>query len=265
MGPSCRVQLGVDMVTQEERIAERSGDGVPAVAMSSPHAPEPLGPPRPRGRRWVTLLVTAVVTTTAVGLWRLSGEEQGAAAPESRMRSTAGIGADGSVDVVQRIDLASARSSLTVSIPVRSAPADRFDPRVDQVRVHADGRPEAGLTAPLVRGGTHTFTFAGPATSVVLEYSVEGAVVATPSSAQGRALALVTPLAIEGAVGMASRLEVERDGVLNLGCSADGAPMTACGADDGGRWTVGRGVFYPVADVIAQVDLSGAAARQGAA
>lgn len=199
-----------------------------------------------------------LIATVIVAGWRLSGGEGAAVSPA--MRSTASIGAGDSVDIVQRITFATARPSLTVSIPTRAAPAGQFDPRIDDLRLRAGGGAVPGLTKPLAKGETHTFTFSEPATSVVLRYSVRGAIAKTQPSVPGRALVLLTPLTIDGQKGLASRVEIQREGVLNLGCLAAGAALTACGSETRQHWVVERIADDPVVDVVAQVDLSEAAA-----
>ncbi|MDQ3155490.1 MAG: hypothetical protein M3Q98_02015 [Actinomycetota bacterium] len=89
-------------------------------------------------------------------------------------------------------------------------------------------------------------------------YSVEGAIAQARPSVPGRALALVTPMTIERSAGLESRIEVDGQGVLNLGCIATGSPMTACGTDTGRRWVVERSADDPAVDVIAQVNLPAA-------
>jgi hypothetical protein len=228
--------------------------GRAAVPETSLLAAQHRAPVRTRLRRhrWSALAAGVVIAVVAFGSWRLSGGENSAA---PGVRSTVAVGSEDSVDVVQRLSFDSARASLTVSIPTREAPAERFDPRVAELRVRADGRAAPGLGRPLGKGETHRFTFAEPATSVVLTYAVEGTVIKTRPSAPGRALALLTPLTIEGQMGLGSRIEIKRDGVLNLGCIAAGAPMTACGSEIGRHWVVERIAGDPVVDVVAQIDL----------
>jgi hypothetical protein len=198
------------------------------------------------------LVAGIVIAVVVFGSWRLS-EGENSAVPG--VWSTVAVSSGDSVDIVQRLTFASARASLTVSIPTREAPTERFDPRVDKLRVRADGRAAPGLSKPLGKGETHTFTFPEPATSVVLTYAATGTVAKTRPSAPGRALALLTPLTIEGQVELGSRVEIERDGVLNLGCIAAGAPMTACGSETARHWVVERIAGDPVVDVVAQIDL----------
>jgi hypothetical protein len=204
------------------------------------------------------LLAYAVVATMVLGLWRLSGGGE----DETRtpwVRSAVQVAADGSVDVVQRITFASPRSALTVSIPARTNPSADFEPRIEALSLRVDGHPARGLERPLRTGETRDLTFSEPASSVVLSYSVEGAIVRTEPSAAGRALALATPLAFQGMGSMKGRLEIEQDGVLNVGCTPTGSPMTLCGSEVGRYWVVARGAGAPVVDVVAQVDLPEAA------
>jgi hypothetical protein len=240
------------MVAQKERVGAEPGSAVTPGAVPGPSAHGPTVAPR-RRHDGAVVLVYAVIATVAFGLWRLSGD-QGDAPPPS-VRSTVQIGADGSVDVVQHLSFATPRSRLAVSIPERSSPAEGFDPLVDDVRIRTDGRAAPGLERPLRTGETRTLAFPEPATSVDLSYSVEGVIVRARPSTRGRGLVLATPLSIEGVASIRSRLEIVRDGVLNLGCTVAGGPMTACGSDAGPRWVVARGADDPVVDVVAQVDL----------
>ncbi|MET0930970.1 MAG: hypothetical protein ABWX74_15730 [Aeromicrobium sp.] len=242
------------MVAQKQKERVAAGPGAAVLPDTGPD-PSAGGPPRTwlRRRGWAMLLVAAVLVTMVLGFRRLSDDLD--AARGASVQSVVDVGSDGSVDVVQRIAFAAPRSRLTVSVPARPAATVRFAPRIDGVRLRVDGLVDPGLATSLRTGGTHTFSFSDPATSAVLSYSVDGAVVTTKPSARGRALALVTPLSIDEP-GSRRRLEIGRDGILNLGCTAGGAPMTACGSDVDGRWVVERDTDDPVVDVVAQVDLT---------
>jgi hypothetical protein len=252
------MQLGVAMVTQRPR-PRRTSDGAasPGIPAHQHEAQaQHRAPARTRLLRygWPALVAGILIATAVVAGWRLARGEPGAGDPG--VRSTAVIGAAGTVDIVQRITFAGPRPSLTVSIPTREAPAGQFNPRIDELGVRADGHAVPGLATPLAKGETHTFTFAEPATSAVLRYSVRGAIAKAKPSAPGRALALLTPLTFEGQRGLASRTEIPRAGVLNLGCIAAGAALTACGSQTEHYWVVQRIADDPVVDVVAQVDLS---------
>jgi len=242
------------MVAQKERIGGTTGSTWPA-GVPGPLVRRPSTRSRMRRHGRVTLLVGTVLTTMAVGFWRLSGAED--AGGRSSIRSQVVVGTGGTVDVVQRVSFGTPRSRLVVSIPARSAPGPQFEPRVTELRLRVDGRAAPGLSRQLETGESHTFSFDEPVTSVVLAYAVDGAIAGTGPSVEGRALALMTPLVIAGTEALDSRLEIDGNDVLNLGCAAHGEPTTVCGAESGQVWVVGRRAGDPVVDVVAQVDLTG--------
>lgn len=174
------------------------------------------------------------------------------------MRSTVRIAPDGALDIVQRLTFAKPRSSITVSIPIRSAPDNLFAPRIDDLRVRADSRDAPGLTGTLEKGETFTFQLPDRATTVELVYSVDGATARVRPSVPGRALVLATPLAIGSSGSLPSRIEVDGTGVLNVGCLAPGRTLATCGTETSQGWLVERGADDPV-DVFAQVNLPAAA------
>jgi hypothetical protein len=249
--------VGGAVVTQDEQhVGAPPDDAVRQGAL--PDAVAHGSPVQARRHDGAVVLVYAIIATVVFGLWRLSGDQEDVTARLPWVRSAAQVGTDGSVDVLQRISFARPRSHLTVSVPARRGPTSPFHPRIDDLRLRIDGQVASVLTSPLVEGQTRTLSFRQPTRSVVLSYSVEGAVKTAQPSAPGRALALLTPLAVHGTRDVMSRLEIDQDGVLNLGCVAPGEPMTVCGSDAGQRWVVQRAADEPVVDVVAQVDLPAA-------
>lgn len=245
------------METQKGRVGAEIGPADPAVPAPSPPSTSTADTGGPSRRDTVIIVVYGVIAAMAVALalWRFMGDHDHEPTRAPSALSAVDVGADGSVDVVQRIDFATPRSSVTVSVPVRRISDLRFGPRVGGLHVRADGHDVAGISGPLREGETRSITLPEAATYVVLSYSVEDAVASTRPSTQGRALALVTPLSIEGTANVRSRITIDRHRVLNIGCAPAGGPLTACGSETRSRWVVARRADDPVVDIVAQIDL----------
>jgi len=204
-------------------------------------------------------LALAVVTVVVVMMLLVGGrtEDSGnppAAAPRADVqasRATVSLGPGGEVTSAS-ISFTTTSRALHLSVPSRTGLAAGFEPRVEDVRVIADGRTVA--TVPTMGAGdTRTVMLPEGASKIRLEYSGTGTFRRTGPVAEGRGLTLLTPLVVAEGETHGVALTVDDRAVLNVGCLA-GDEMTTCGTTTPKGWVVETGAGH--ADVVAQVDLT---------
>ncbi len=171
----------------------------------------------------------------------------------SRMMPNGRLRSDHYLVTTQPIDKLTLRSPPPVGY-------DGVDPRVQRLRVFANGRPVDLGDPRLGASGTRRVDLATPAKVIHLRYVTTGVVQrsATSSTTSRRALVLANPLRVQVDVPVRTRVvRLTGADVLSLACVAGAAPAEPCGRpDDAGRgWQVQQDGSAEVASVLAQVDL----------
>jgi hypothetical protein len=220
-----------------------------------------LDPRRHLGLRWAMALALALLLVTAVGWWRLLGDEGESATrvisqphPTARISTTASLDQDGDVHVSLDVVRSNTLAMPVLLLPDR--PGTGFEPQVTMGRLLADSVAIAiaGTLAP--GDAVEVPARAARATRLVLDYTATGTYVASRPSPPGRGLVLLTPVRLAGD-DLPGRVEVTDARILNLGCVRNGA-LRVCGDQTGDTWVVEDLVSGE--DVVGQVDLGRAGA-----
>ncbi len=233
-----------------------------------------VGPRRPP---WLGMLLVIALVVAALTGWRVLADRAadtaggpttdagaGSDVGGTGLRSVVRVGDAGALHSVMRLTFRSPRSRITLSIPRRSGTTGQFAPKIRSLRVQADSF-QRRIPGTLSVGDSRVVRLPRRSGAVQVEYSATGATAWSRPAPPGRALVLVTPLAVPQAGGLSWRLQIAAPRVLNLGCVTAAGALDSCGTRSGRRWTAtgGRGVR----DVVAQVDLPtrpGPAARSKA-
>ena len=210
------------------------------------------------------VVVLLVLTGTAAGL-RIAGVpgEDGTrsvdtattVAAEEGSRVVVHIGDDGVLRVEQRVTFREPARRLVLAVPRRQGVTATLDPRIDEVTVETGGR-EQSLKSVLRRGDRISVSLPAPTTQVLVRYTATGVVLRSEPSTPERALALATPLVLDQAEGLPSRVDVESVKALNVGCVDLKGTMVGCGTKTGSGWTVETSGSEPYADVVVQLNLA---------
>ena len=249
----------------------------PGGAHAARHRAEgrPVGAPAPPGRghaasarplrAWLVVLATAAVVLVAIGGWWLFARPSapggsgavtgsGAAGASFDVRTVVGIGADGRLRATERIAFPSPRSTVSVSIPRGSGVIGEFTPQVDRLMVQGVEFRES-VSSTLSVGDSTVVRLPKPVRDVLVSYSATGVVHRSQPAPAGRALVLVTPLAVGDVRAGSWKLQLTSPQVTNLGCAGADGELSVCGSRSGGLWSAVGGVGKPVPAVVAQVNL----------
>lgn len=247
------------------------------------HEPTLL-PPDPDTRRrrgMIVAVLAAAVLATGVAGWLLltsawgssanGGGIESSSSPSDLSRDSASSSASAATGTT-RLQLTSdkqvaasasysfaepiAQVSLTVPPQPEAAQDQGFDPTVSSVRVTVEGRPERTVPGTLVGGDSISVPLPAGTTKVRLDYLAEGVVVRSVPSSEGRAVVLLTPLAVTSAAETTNLVVIRDSGVLNLGCETAGSAMTACGLETDAGWQVALNSGTGPTRVLAGVDLT---------
>jgi hypothetical protein len=210
----------------------------------------------------VTLLV---LTGAAVGL-RLAGVPgQGRTASsvdtattvsdEEGSRVVVRIADDGALRVEQRVTLHAPADTLRLAVPRRRGVTGTLEPTVGHVTVEAGGR-EVPVETTLRQGDRTSVSLPGRTTQAVVRYAATGVVLRSEPSTPERALALATPLLLDQARRLPSRVDIESVKALNVGCVDLRGTMVGCGTRTSTGWTVETSGTEPYADVVVQLNLA---------
>jgi hypothetical protein len=205
-----------------------------------------------------------VLTGTAAGL-RIAGvpgdggtrsvDTATTVAAEEGSRVVVHIGDDGVLRVEQRVTFREPSRRLELAVPRRRGVTATLEPRIDEVTVETGGR-EQSIQSVLQRGDHTSVSLPASTTQAVVRYTAAGVVLRSEPSAPERALALATPLVLDGAVGLPSRVDVESVKALNVGCVDLAGTMVGCGTKTRSGWTVEASGSEPYADVVVQLNLA---------
>lgn len=212
------------------------------------------------------LVSVALVAAVAGGVWladvagggRTGGAGADGAAPspaEEVSRTLVLIGDDGTLRVEQRVALLAPVDRLDLSVPVRRGAAAAISPRVVDVTVRSGGS-EWRVATPLRQGAEKQVRLARETTQAVVTYVATHVTLRSHPSNPERALALATPLVIEQAAGLPSRVDIESVKALNVGCVSRGGEMAGCGTHTSSGWTVEASGSEPYVDVVVQLNLA---------
>ena len=243
----------------------------PGGAHAARHRAEgrPVGAPAPPGRghaasarplrTWLVVLATAAVVLAAIGGWWLfarpsSPGGSGAAGASFDVRTVVGIGADGRLRATERIAFSSPRSTISVSIPRGAGVLGEFTPQVDRLMVQGVEFRES-VPSALSVGDSTVVRLPKPVRDVAVSYSATGVVHRSQPAPAGRALVLVTPLAVADVGAGSWKVQLISPQVTNLGCAGADGELSVCGSRSGGLWSAEGGAGKPVPAVVAQLNL----------
>lgn len=201
----------------------------------------------------------AVALGVPAGCWLFLYRDAGSVSSSdgsvaAAQQTTVRIVRKGALDVEDRITFPAPRKSLVLAIPHRTGVTRHFTPVASRLVVSVAGQHGSSLDA-LTPGPPVTVHLSAPATKVALHYTVTGAVTRSRPSAPGRALVLVTPMAVGGTRGLPSRLVIVSPGVLNVGCVHGSDELSTCARRNHDGWIVRGQSSGSTSDVVAQVDL----------
>jgi hypothetical protein len=209
-------------------------------------------------------MVLLVLSGTAAGLRLVgfpgedspgsTGDTDTTAPTEQGSRIVVRIGDDGTLRVKQRVTLRAPVKALVLAVPSRQGVTSSLPVRVDEVTIETAGHVQS-LGSALRRGDRTSVPLESPAAHAVVRYAATGIVLRSEPSAPERALALATPLVVEQAHGLPSRVDIKSGKALNVGCVDLAGTMTGCGTDNSTGWTVETSGSEPYADVVVQLDL----------
>ena len=237
-------------------------------------APDPESGARHRAAgRWRRLYALAVVLllTGALGwqLWREPASDSAEPDDGAPAVRSAEVGSDTvhqrtvvtivdpeTIRVTEQLTFPTPTDEVTLVSPEHLGVAGDFDPSLADLWVD-DGPLRQTATAP-VPGEPVVVRLLRPTTEVTIGYLATGVVQPTSYSTTGRALALMTPLGVEGSAGLRA-VEVRGVWVDNLGCVDDAGALTTCGTGTSLGWTT-TPADTGLTDVVAQLTIPGGSA-----
>jgi hypothetical protein len=176
---------------------------------------------------------------------------------EAGIHVVAQTGADGGLEVVERVRLPAAVTTLAIALPRASGSGVAAAvPTITGFQAEAGGQVVTDmLAAPLPDGGDR-LDLPAPSTDITMRYRLEGGAERSQPAPAGRALVLLPPVtAAEASLsGLPVVVEVVGGNIRNLVCPDLAVAEQLCGRQQGSLWTtpsipLGRSV------VVAQVDL----------
>jgi hypothetical protein len=176
---------------------------------------------------------------------------------EPGIHVVAQAGADGGLEVVERVRLPAAATTLAIALPRASGSGVAAAvPTITGFQAEAGGQVVTDmLAAPLPDGGDR-LDLPAPSTDITMRYRLEGGAERSQPAPVGRALVLLPPVtAAEASLsGLPVVVEVVGGNIRNLVCPDLAVAEQLCGRQQGSLWTtpsipLGRSV------VVAQVDL----------
>ncbi len=176
---------------------------------------------------------------------------------EPGIHVVAQAGADGGLEVVERVRLPAAATTLAIALPRASGSGVAAAvPTITGFQAEAGGQVVSDtLAAPLPDGGDR-LDLPVPSTDITMRYRLEGGAERSQPAPVGRALVLLPPVtAAEASLsGLPVVVEVVGGTIRNLVCPDLAVAEQLCGRQQGSLWTtpsipLGRSV------VVAQVDL----------
>jgi hypothetical protein len=198
---------------------------VPSTTLATvvPVSPEPTGPDTPR-----------VLATT-------SSRPSTASTPDPHAPQVwiqARVTADGILHVTERILFPTDVFSLIVIVTPSELPglARDFAPQLKLLRASSPQYP--GQHFPRLESVTTVkqMFFPLPTREVTLRYQMVGVTRHAQPSREGRMLAYLTALSVSSTGELPRTVTVA--GASNLGCALPQQPLTMCGTDDDGVWSV---------------------------
>jgi hypothetical protein len=166
-------------------------------------------------------------------------------------------GADGGLEVVERVRLPKPDTTLMIAVPRASGSGvAAASPSIVGFQAQAGGQVVTDTLASPVPESGDRLELPAPAADITMRYRLEGGAERSQPAPVGRALVLLPPVtAAEPALaGLPVVVEVIGGNVRNLVCPELDAPDQLCGRQQGSRWStasipLGRSL------VVAQIDL----------
>jgi hypothetical protein len=167
------------------------------------------------------------------------------------------LGADGSLEVVERVRTSTPVGSLTVALPHGTGTGVAgVTPSVSGFQAQADGQVVTDMPASPLPPGGDRIDLPGPSSDIAMRYRMEGGTDRSQPAPVGRVLLVLPPITAPGATLEETPVVVEVVGgnIRNLVCPNLPVSDQLCGRQQGRVWTTAP-VPLARALVIAQVDL----------
>jgi hypothetical protein len=166
-------------------------------------------------------------------------------------------GADGSLEVVERVRLPKPAATVMIDVPRASGSGlAAAVPWITGFQAQAGGQVVTDTLASPVPESGDRLELPAPAADITMRYRLEGGATRSQPAPVGRALVLLPPVTADepALAGLPVVVEVIGGNVRNLVCPELDAPDQLCGRQQGSRWStasipLGRSV------VVAQIDL----------
>jgi hypothetical protein len=203
---------------------------------------------------------SAPTSTTSAGASRNAPAPLASSGPgltQPGIHVVAQAGADGGLEVVERVRLPKAAATVMIRVPRASGSGVAAAvPSITGLQAQAGGQVVTDTLASPVPESGDRLELPVPAADITMRYRLEGGAERSQPAPVGRALVLLPPVtAAEPALaGLPVVVEVIGGNVRNLVCPQLDARDQLCGRQQGSRWSsaaipLGRSV------VVAQIDL----------
>lgn len=167
------------------------------------------------------------------------------------------VGADGGLEVVERVRLPKPAATLRIQVPQASGSGVAAAvPSITGFQAQAGGQVVTDILASPVPELGDRLALPAPATDITMRYRLEGGAERSQPAPVGRALVLLPPVTADepALAGLPVVVEVLGGNIRNLVCPELDAPDQLCGRQQGTLWStaaipLGRSV------VVAQIDL----------
>lgn len=225
----------------------RTAEPRPEAGAASPTTQQPTSPPTtPRP-----------TDTTLPGTSQAGTATSGPGLTEPGIHVVAQAGADGSLEVVERVRLTAPATTLAVALPRASGSGvNAARPTLTGFQAQAGGQVVTDTLAAAFPDGGDRLDLPVPSTDVTMRYRLEGGAERSQPAPVGRALVVLPPVTadVPALAGLPVVVEVVGGNVRNLVCPDLDASEQLCGRQQGSLWTtppipLGRSL------VVAQVDL----------
>jgi hypothetical protein len=225
-------------------IAARRPDVVRVPERTSAASSAPTGAPSATSADAVGPSATGLATT-------------GPGLTEPGIHVVAQTGADGSLEVIERMKLSAPVSGVTVALPrATGSGVAAVTPSITGFQAQADGEVVTDMPASPLPAGGDRLDFPRPATDIAMRYRLEGGADRSQPAPVGRVLIVLPPItATDVELGDPSVVvEVLGGNIRNLVCPRLPVSDQLCGRQNGRVWST---TTIPLSRslVVAQVDL----------